>query len=66
MSIVICGDIGAEGLEKKIKNDRRRAETKRKSTYSAKYQAPTTLVVLIIPLVTISQHPLVPRSLVGK
>ena len=49
----VGGGIGAEGLEK---NNEwlKKARNERKSTYSAKYQAPTTLehVVLIIPLAT--------------
>ena len=51
---MVCVDVGggirAEGLEK-IMNDRKKNRNKRESTYSAKYQAPTTPehVVLIIP-----------------
>jgi len=49
----VGGSIGAEGLEKNNEWLKKR-RNKRKSKYSAKYQAPMTLehVVLIIPLAT--------------
>ena len=68
-SIDIGGGIasGAKGLEKK-KERLKKSQNERKSNYSAKYQAPTTIehIVLVIHLATTYQPPVVPLSLVGN
>ena len=63
MVCVVIGDgIGSKGLEKKRMTEEE-PKRKGKSIYSAKYWAPTSL---IIPLATTSQTPVAPPSLVGK